>query len=621
MKRAKKLLSLMLALAVAAVSLGGCGNSGGNTSASGTGASSKEGSSLPMHVTGTVDDSKTLTTLINSDASPAFNGNPFDDTAGADWSIQPFLFDYLALFSPYPTRTFKTSLLESYTYEDKTCTMKLKPDLKWSDGSALDADDVLTNYYCNVGRSTIWNYIKTIEKEDPLTIKITYCTDSDLVLNLTFNDPIVTPNEIFGKWADQYREIAEKGREYDSVNGIYNYTKEASDQLTKINQSLLSYKPKPDEVISSGPYVISKWNTSEVLFDVNPQYRKKPLITKIRGLRPGDSQAFSTAILANEYTIENGGLSSDMSDQIDKRFSSTMRKIFVPEFSQIGFSFNTDKYPLNIPEVRKAICMMVDRNSLLKVAEPGSAAGDKYNSGLLPSLQKSYADGDFLKTLTSYDYNPTKAAELLESVGWKQQNGKWVDKDGQSPKISLSTISSWPTFMMTGEAMSSMLEDQGLNIDFKPQEVGVYNNDTEKMISCTFIASAAGYVHPWESFNGYFLGSSTTVFKKLNPNEKRVLTLPSTGEKVDVSQLINELYTSKDNAKTKQITEQLMKIGNDECGFLSAVEKTTPLRIYDPKLSLADAKLNSVQMNYYYFGNLNNILVKLIQDDLLYFVK
>ena len=578
-----------------------------------------------MHLTGTVDDSKTLTTLINSDASPAFNGNPFDSTAGADWSIQPFLFDYLAFFSPYPTRTFKTSLLESYTYKDKVCTMKLKPNLKWSDGSALDADDVITNYYCNVGRSTIWKYIKTIEKVNSLTIKITYCIDSDLLLNLTFSDPIVTPNEIYGKWADQYRIIAEKGREYDNDNNIYNYTEDASNQMTKINQSLLSYKPKPNEIVSSGPYVITQWNTSEILFAINPQYRKKPLITKVRGLRPGDSQSFSTAILANEYTIENGGLNVDMSNQIDKRFAKTMRKIFIPEFSQIGFSFNINKYPLNIPEVRKAICMMVDRNALVKVAEPGTVAGDSYNTGLLPSLQKTYADKDFLQTLTNYDYNPTKAAELLKSVGWQQQNGKWVDKTGKSPTISLSTVSTWPTFMMSSEAMSSMLKDQGFDIDFKPQEFGVWNeftkNDKEKMICCTFIASAATYVHPWESFNEYFITNTRAGFGKLNPYEKRIITLPSTGEKVNVSQLIDKLYVAKDKAMTKQLTEQLMKISNEECAFLSMGEKTAPMRIYDPKLSLADAKLNEVQKSYYYFGNLNNILVKLLQDNLLYFVK
>ncbi len=88
------------------------------------------------------------------------------------------------------------------------------------------------------------------------------------------------------------------------------------------------------------------------MFSINEQYRKKPLITSIRGLNPGDSQAFLTAILAGEYTIENGGLNTDTSAQIDGKFGDTMRKVFVPELSQIGYTMNTQIYPLDKLEVR-----------------------------------------------------------------------------------------------------------------------------------------------------------------------------------------------------------------------------------------------------------------------------
>ena len=82
--------------------------------------------------------------------------------------------------------------------------------------------------------------------------------------------------------------------------------------MAKIKEEMISFNPKPEDIICSGPYVIEKHNTSEILFTVNKEYRKEPSITHIRGLRPGDSQAFSTAILAGEYTIENGGLAADV---------------------------------------------------------------------------------------------------------------------------------------------------------------------------------------------------------------------------------------------------------------------------------------------------------------------
>lgn len=638
MKPKSRIFALMLVIIMMIAALSGCaGTPSESPKASGEATQAPAASATPdpnlsvieneltVVVQGEVDDTKTLTTLIDTDGSPAFNGNPFDETAGANWSIQPFLFDYLAFFSPYPERTFKTSLLESYTYENRVATLKLLPDLKWSDGTPIDAEDLLTHYYCQVGRSTIWSYIDTIEKVDDLSIKITYCTDSDLLLNLTFNNPMMTPNEIYGQWAQQYKEIAENDREFATESGVYKYSADAADKLAKVNEQLLAYKPQPDEIVASGAYVIDKWNTSEILFKPNGQYRKQMLIKSIRGLRPGDSQAFATAILSNEYTIENGGLSSDMSAQIDAKYADTLRKVYVPELSSIGYSFNTNIYPLNIPQVRKAISMMVDKPSLINVAEPGSFMGDPRNSGLLPSLQGAYTDEAFLSTLTDYSYNPEEAAKLLESVGWKFENGKWLDDKGESPLISIATINSWPTFMMTGEAMSTMLSEQGLNIEFKPMEFGVWNeftkNDEEKMIVCTFIASSPTYAHPWESFNEYFLTNTRAGFGKLEAGQDRVFTLPTTGEQVNVTELLHQLYTSQDEAKTRELVQKLMTIGNDMCGYMSIVEKTAPMRIYDPKLSLADTELNEVQRNYYYYGNLNNALAKMMADDLVYFVK
>src|SRR5699024_808954 len=135
----------------------------------------------------------------------------------------------------------------------------------------------------------------------------------------------------------------------------------------------------------------------------------------------------------------------------------------------------------------------------LAVAEPGSFNGSLQNSGLLPSLEGTYADQSFVDTLTKYEYNPDEAAKLLESIGWTKQGNMWVDEKGESPVISIATISSWPSFMMTGEAMSQMLTDFGFNIDFKPMEFGLWNDFTradEKMICCTFVAQAPTYAHP-----------------------------------------------------------------------------------------------------------------------------
>lgn len=577
---------------------------------------------LTMVVKGEVDNTKTLTTLIDVDASPAFNGNPYD-TAGINWSLYPFVYDYLAYYTPFPERTFKTSLLESYEFKDKVLIMKLLPNLKWSDGSTLDATDLLTQFYCGVGRSTMWSYADSIEKVDNLTIRITFCTESQLILNVSLYQPIMTPDEIYGGFAEKYKDIAENYRTFNEDTKKYTFNDEGMTKLTTVNEEFLNYKPAPNEAVFSGQYIINKFNSSEILFTVNENYRKTPLITNIRGLRPGDSQAFSTAILAGEYTVENGGLNVDMSAQIDKKYADTMRKIYVPEMSSIGYTINVNNYPLNIPEVRKAISYATDRKALISIAEPGSFMGDTKNSPLLPSLQGTYTHSGFMDTLTDYGFDTAKAEELLSGIGWTKQNGKWLDDKGESPVISIATINSWPSFMMTAEAMSTMLTDFGFNIEFKPMEFGVWNDFTksdEKMISCVFLAGADSYAHPWETYNGLFT-SVRAGWPKVEPGHDIIMNAPTTGKEYNVTEMLNQLFNSNDVEKTKEITEQFMVLANDLSAYIPVIEKAAPFRIYDPKLSMADAELNTVQKSYYYYGNINTILAKMIKDDLVYFVK
>ena len=579
---------------------------------------------LVMHVEGEVDKDKTLTTLINCDATPAFNGNPYDETAGINWSIQPFMFDYLAFYAPMPERTFKNSMMDSCTFENKVMTIKIKPDLKWSDGTALNSDDLMTNFYCDLISNQIWNYMEKLEQVDDLTIRMTFVEDSDLIMNLVVRTPIRTPNEIFGKWADQFKDIADNMRVLDEKSNRWKLTDEGIEKSAAVKQDMLAYKPAPNEVVCSGPYVIDRYNTSEILFKPNPNFRKEMLITSIRGLRPGDSQAFATAILGNEYTIENGGLNLDMSRQVDQTYQETLRKIYIPELSQIGYTMNMQNYPLDKVEVRKAISMALDRNSLLAVAEPGSFGGSKQNAGLIPSLVGAYTNDGFEETLPTYEYNPEEAAKLLESIGWTKQGNQWVDDKGESPVITIATISSWPSFMMTGEAISQMLTDFGFNIEFKPMEFGVWNDFTksdEKMMCCAFVGAAPSFAHPWESYNDLFIANPRTGWGRLEPGQDRILVNPADGQEYNITQILNEMFVTKDSAELKKMTEQMMSLTSELCGYYSVLEKGAPIRVYDPSLHLPEAEMNALQEDFLYFGNLNTMLAKMLMEDQIYFVK
>lgn len=619
-KQSLTMISMLLIIVLAMGSFTACSSAEKGSTEKGS-AENTNGRKFKLDEPAKTDTDKVLTTLINIEPPPAFNGNPFD-ASGLNWSVWPLMFDYLAYFTPYPTSTFELSMLESYTLENRKLTLTLKDNLKWSDGSSLTADDILTAFYMQAGKLSMWNFFDKIEKINDTVIEIEISTDSPLVLNITFAAPIMTPSSIYGGWAEQYKNVVDNHRNYNTEKEIYQFTEEGQLLLSQINEDLLAFKPEPSKAVCSGQYVISNVTTSECIFTANPHFRQTPAIKTIRGLRPGDAQAFSTAILEEQYTIENGGLSPDMSAQIDKRYEETMRKIYIPELSSIGFSMNVNNYPLNIPEVRKAIATAIDRETLVSLAEPGSFLGDTKDGGLLPSLIDSFTTKEFRETLSDYSYNQLKAEELLTSIGWTKVDGRWQDDKGEMPVISIATIGTWPTFMLTAEAMSAMLTEFGFTIEFMPMEFGVWNDFTlsdEKMISCVFLGGAQTYAHPWESYSNIF-SSARAGWPKVEAGQDRIITAPSTGKEYNINQLLRNLFLSN-GEDTIKCTEELMELMNDVCAYISLIEKKAPLRIYDTALSVTDAVNLEEQESYIYYGNINTIIAKMLLAGDLYFVE
>lgn len=587
----------------------------------------KPSQTASLKLTGDVDTTKTLTTFVNIEPPPAFHGNPYDDVAGLNWSVQPFLFEPLADYSPLPNKEFRPAALESYKMEGTTLTMVLRDGLKWSDGSALTMDDVMTGLYIAASKGTVWQVAESIEKTDDKTIVIKFVNESPLNLNLVLNSYIMTPKAKYGQFADELKAYVEQYRVFDEATGRYKFDAAGQDVISDINKRLGEYKPDPlKDVLYSGPYILTGVTSAEATFEVNPNYRLQPKITKVRALRSAGGESFSTAVLQEQFTVENGGLSPEMTKQVEEKFKATLRTIYVPEFSQIGFMFNYQKYPFTIPEVRKAFAYMVDRDTLVKVAEPGSFVSDTHASGMLPSLTDPYTSDGFVDKLVDYSYNPAKAEEMLTKIGWKKVDGKWANEKGEVVKFEIATIGSWPSLMYPSEAFATMLNEAGFDVTFKPMEFAAmvdYMNKAEHQIATYFVPSMTTYAHPWEVFNQAYIGAyaGRMNLPKLEAGEDRILTAPTTGKEYNVTQLLAQLYEATEQSEIERLTEELMTLTNDLVPFIPLIEKTAPLRIYDTKLSLAEGKLGTPQNSFFWYGNLNGMLAKQLRAGELYFVK
>ncbi|WP_250455842.1 hypothetical protein [Clostridium tertium] len=162
----KKLIAFTMALTLSASVFMGCKNNDSESTSDESimdSVISVETTMTNAKVDGEKADSKgtELSTMISFAPAPAGHGNP-SVNGGPDWSMEPIIYDYLCDYSSQPEKTFKPSLLESYDFKDKVLTLKLKKDLKWSDGSAITADDLISNLFIDMTVNKIAYYKELI---------------------------------------------------------------------------------------------------------------------------------------------------------------------------------------------------------------------------------------------------------------------------------------------------------------------------------------------------------------------------------------------------------------------------------------------------------------------------
>lgn len=575
-------------------------------------------------VDGEIADSKgtVLRTMVTFTPAPAGHGNP-SVNGGPDWSMEPIIYDYLTDYSSQPEKTFKPSLLESYEFKDKVLTLKLNKDLKWSDGSPITADDLFCNLFIDMTVNKIAYYAESVKKIDDLTVEVKYNREATLLLDYILKTSLKYPASDYGEFAKNYQQEFENSRELDD-NGNYKFTVEGDQKVGKTTTDLNNYLPDLMSIKVSGAYVPKTMTSAEIIFEQNPYYRIPLHIEKIVGIRPTSTESTALAISNKDYDAEGMGLSPDMALKVAENNKDTIRQMVVPEFSSIGFCMNTQKYPTNDVNVRKAISYIIDKAQIAPVSEPGMVKGDEYAVALPPSVRDKYLSKDFLNTLENYDVNLDKAKEYLEKAGWTKKGDQWVDKDGQSPEIIVAGVGEYPAYVVIGEAAANMMKEFGLNAVFTPKEASAYNDYATSgqghMVIDGF-GSATNTQHPYEAYDGIWWYGKRGMNLKFPEKGGLVFKNDITGEDFKYSEKQLSLFNAATDKEITEVTEEFAKFFNDNAWFLPITEKYYVYRIHNPKLSMSEAETGEQLSDFYWSGTPSAILGKTIRSGDLYYVK
>jgi peptide/nickel transport system substrate-binding protein len=347
-------------------------------------------------------------------------------------------------------------------------TWKLKQDIQWADGEPFTADDVLFTYQYimnpEVKSSSAGAYseVESVEVLDDYTIKVNFKQPT-----AAWYAPFVGP---FGMIIPRHI--------FEAYNGATFADAPANLQAIGTGPYFVSEYRKEDVLILGGNAV----STVKIIYEINPYYRDadKPFFNKVELQGGGDLNLAGQA--SKEGTVDftwNLALPEDTLADIES--AGKMRVLALPssfvERIMINFTdpnketADGERSSLQYPHpflsdllVRQAISMAIDRET---IAAPYGRGG-KLTTNILaePSF---YASPN-----NAFEYNPQKAAQLLDEAGWVDSNEDGVrEKDGMELRLVFQT-SIQPLRQAAQEQVKLDLEAIGFAVELKQIDASIF---------------------------------------------------------------------------------------------------------------------------------------------------
>jgi peptide/nickel transport system substrate-binding protein len=408
----------MMALALLLAGCGGAGrssSSGSSSSSSSSGSSSSGSSSSTPAPAPAAKAQKPVVILQGVDATTLDPGFHAESPAA---NILNNIYD--SLIYRNSEMKFEPGLALSWkTLDDNTWELKLRPNVKFHDGTVFSADDVkatmdrILDPEQKSQRRTNISSVKEVKVIDPLTVQFITSAPYPILLNRLADEHIISA-----------KYLKEKGKEHLAKNPM-----------------------------GTGAYKFVKWvQQEEAVMTANPDYwRGAPKIqqvifkpvgeaaTRIAQLQTGQADLIVN-VPANQVEALRNGATTKIAEV------PSVRVIYVAAQARKGGIIGNPKF-------RQAMAHAIDMDSLIK----NVLLGNGFNVGT--ALTPNHFGVD--KSITPYKYDPELAKKLLAEAGYK---GEEIQFDSPNGRYAMDKE--------MAEAIAGQLQKVGIKIKFQVNEWG-----------------------------------------------------------------------------------------------------------------------------------------------------
>jgi len=321
-----------------------------------------------------------------------------DPAIGYNWQNWPMmraLFSRLVTYTPGTTKLVLDAA-ESYQLspDGTEYTFKLRPGLKFSDGTPLSAHDVVYSITRVVDPATAspgQSFFAPIEGYDAMVNgKAKTLSGVKALDDQTVQFKITAPNVVF------MQVLAMNFASIVSAKAVAAYAKD------------VAHHP-----VGSGPFFMASWTPgNEVVFKKNPHYFVPgvPYLDEVRFQLGIDELTAYFKLLRGEVDLLGDGVPGSQLALVksNPKYRSMLVKGYPLETSYM--TMNTEMKPFDDLRVRRAINMAINKPAIIRVINGRGAPANQVLPPAMPGFDKSYK---------GYAYDPAAAKKLLAEAGYK----------------------------------------------------------------------------------------------------------------------------------------------------------------------------------------------------------
>lgn len=360
-------------------------------------------------------------TLVFASSADATTLDPHNTTDSQSDQVILMLYDTLIRFDD--EMRFRPALAESWNVsgDGRTWTFKLRPGVRFHDGTACDATAVRENFERvldpeqNHKRRSLFSAIERVEEVDPLTVRFVtkYPFGAFEPTMAHVSAAIVNPKVARASGKD-FGLSAEKSS-------------------------------------GTGPYRVTRWKKDlEIILERNPLYWGEPGRLARVVYRPIPEAASRViALEAGDVDVINQIPPADVA-RLEK--NDRVRVVKKVGIGAQQFRFHCQRGPFRDLRVRQAISYAIDRRAIIENLMAGNVAP---STGPLTPIMRGRAD------LGEIPYDPEKAKSLLTEAGYPQ-----------GFKTKITTTPRYTMGVEIAEAVAAQIKKVGIEATIEVLEWG-----------------------------------------------------------------------------------------------------------------------------------------------------